>query len=390
MAGAEAEPVSTAELTGPDDEQVIVNLIQSLMKNIQTRDLLRDDLRQKQNNFRNILVELDRENSSLQVENASLRNYSDQQRKIISSLEERTCKLDNQVDSLLYKLNNANDALRNTQQEVRDRDRQLKQHAIDKQKIIEKCSNKIRAEIDRMTREFETKLHEQRERLESHIKKQEEKLKLMKQILANNDNTSDNVAVAAQPNPKPRTEAPEEEPVSTILAKKLSTAETIDSQTPSTSTIGSADATTKSDAEATRNVSKDSVEPYKPSRRDKVPVVNPRYQSRNANKWIDHRPGRLVPVGTILQPQTPSKRSVTKLTDPKPFTSRSARYCLYAQEQDTDGELETRLYKANVLPTSGGGAQVVFNDIECLKQVSPARQKQQSRLVDAENSSVHS
>lgn len=161
--------------------------------------------------------------------------------------------------------------------------------------------------------------------------------------------------------------------------------------------------------------------------KNKIPVVNPRYQRlRNSNKWIDHRPAQIVPGGTIFQPQTSSKCSVTKLTDPKPFMTKSARYCLYAQEQDTDGELETKLYKvslafercfsgydifvpweekgprfklssafklgwlfffqrtdaivrlnfqADVLPTSGGGAQVVFNDIECLKQFSPAKQK---------------
>lgn len=79
-------------------------------------------------------------------------------------------------------------------------------------------------------------------------------------------------------------------------------------------------------------------------------MVNPRYQHlRSTDNWIDHRPGRVVPVGTIFQPRTPSKRSVTKLTDPKPFSTRSAKYCLYSQEQDTDGELETKLYKVSVV-----------------------------------------
>lgn len=77
-------------------------------------------------------------------------------------------------------------------------------------------------------------------------------------------------------------------------------------------------------------------------------MVNPRYCVRNANKWIDHRPAQIVPAGTIFQPQTPSKCSVAKLTDPKPFMTRSTRYCLYAQEQDTDGELETKLYKVSL------------------------------------------
>lgn len=50
---------------------------------------------------------------------------------------------------------------------------------------------------------------------------------------------------------------------------------------------------------------------------------------------------------------------------------RTSRYCLVHQEADTDGELETKLYKGDVIPTVSGGAQVVFNDVECLKQISP-------------------
>lgn len=101
------------------------------------------------------------------------------------------------------------------------------------------------------------------------------------------------------------------------------------------------------------------------------------------------------------------RRSITQLTSPKEITDGASRYCLIAQEHDTDGELETKLYKVlhsdiiaignlyiniqilyinkynffsslkqgDILPTSGGGAQVVFNDMECLKQSSPKARK---------------
>lgn len=50
---------------------------------------------------------------------------------------------------------------------------------------------------------------------------------------------------------------------------------------------------------------------------------------------------------------------------------RVSNYCLVTQEQDTDGEVETKLYKGDVIPTNTGGAQMIFNDVECLKQHSP-------------------
>ena len=79
---------------------------------------------------------------------------------------------------------------------------------------------------------------------------------------------------------------------------------------------------------------------------DGIPVSNPRYRrSQSADRWVDHRPQPLVPVGTILQPLMQRRRSVTQLTSPKEIMDGASRYCLVAQEHDTDGELETKLYK---------------------------------------------
>lgn len=87
-----------------------------------------------------------------------------------------------------------------------------------------------------------------------------------------------------------------------------------------------------------------------------------------------------MPIGTILQPYYKNRKSITKLTDAKDIVNaKTSNYCLVSQAADTDGEVETRLYKANVIPTSGGGAQVVFNDVECLKQKSPVPLLQRKR-----------
>lgn len=55
----------------------------------------------------------------------------------------------------------------------------------------------------------------------------------------------------------------------------------------------------------------------------------------------------------------------------KDITSGADRYCLITHQADTDGELETKLYKGDVIPTTSGGAQVVFDDVECLRQMNP-------------------
>lgn len=86
---------------------------------------------------------------------------------------------------------------------------------------------------------------------------------------------------------------------------------------------------------------------------DKMAVSNLRHRrSQSADRWIDHRPGALVPLGTVLQPLMRRRRSVSRLTDPKEITDGASRYCLVAQEHDTDGELETKLFKVIRLRTN--------------------------------------
>lgn len=107
-----------------------------------------------------------------------------------------------------------------------------------------------------------------------------------------------------------------------------------------------------------------------------VPVANIRHRrSRSTGeRWLEHRAPNPVPLGTILQPYYRNRKSVTKLTDARDITNpKTTKYCLVSQAADTDGEVETRLFKGNVIPTTGGGAQVVFDDVECLKQSSPSK-----------------
>lgn len=44
--------------------------------------------------------------------------------------------------------------------------------------------------------------------------------------------------------------------------------------------------------------------------------------------------------------------------------------------------------QGDILPTSGGGAQVVFNDMECLKQASPKARKRSGSRDEANQAVV--
>lgn len=82
-----------------------------------------------------------------------------------------------------------------------------------------------------------------------------------------------------------------------------------------------------------------------------VPVANIRHRrSRSTGeRWLEHRAPNPVPLGTILQPYLKNRKSVTKLTDIKDLANHKiSNYCLINQEADTDGDVETRLYKVRL------------------------------------------
>jgi kinesin family protein 23 len=78
-------------------------------------------------------------------------------------------------------------------------------------------------------------------------------------------------------------------------------------------------------------------------------VSNPRHrrsQSAGAEVWLDHRPENVVELSTIMQPLMKRRKSVARLKDAKDVVkAKTSKYCLMTQEQDSSGELETRLYK---------------------------------------------
>lgn len=116
-----------------------------------------------------------------------------------------------------------------------------------------------------------------------------------------------------------------------------------------------------------------------------VNVRNRRSKSVGTEGWLEHKAAHPVPLGTILQPYYKTTKSVSKLTDVRDITNaKTSKYCLITQEADTDGELETKLYKGDVIQTTGGGAQVIFDDVECLKQFSPNQSPNRKRTSETQ------
>uniref|UniRef100_A0A672GF60 Kinesin-like protein n=1 Tax=Salarias fasciatus TaxID=181472 RepID=A0A672GF60_SALFA len=121
-----------------------------------------------------------------------------------------------------------------------------------------------------------------------------------------------------------------------------------------------------------------------------VRPLHRRSRSAGGEKWVDHKPSSSLDLGTVLQPVIPN--AIQMSTPSEKALSKGDRYVLTHQEVASDGEIQTKLIKGEVMKTRGGGQAVQFTDIETLKQeltTIPSRKRKSSEGAPAkENQAV--
>ena len=87
----------------------------------------------------------------------------------------------------------------------------------------------------------------------------------------------------------------------------------------------------------------------------------------------------------ILQPKISSgekrvgRKSLTRI-DAKDV-EKATKYALTEQTIDSDGQVETKVFKGDVLPSRGGGSEVKLTDVEIhkMRPISPGSKRSYSR-----------
>ncbi|XP_017135388.1 kinesin-like protein KIF23 [Drosophila miranda] len=332
------------QVDSPEAAAKIQELMHYLEQRIEKRKRLRANLDIKFDNFRQMLMNLDRDNLQLSTELASLKAVYKHERERSFALEKRVRIHESSIDALNNRLTKRDRQIEELTFKLNEKEILLTQKEHEKEKQKKKFSSKMAVESDKKKRELEIKLRQQREKLNERMRIKDEKLRLVSNIIRSEDLPS-----------MPRSQSSED-----FLNDK---------------DRGPFTARTESSVPATRT------DIYDTPRHGVAAANNRHRRSRSTgDKWLEHRAANPVPLGTIMQPFLKNRKSVTKLTDMKTLTEHGAnKYCLVSQEADTDGDVETKLYKGNVIPTCGGGAQVVFNDVECLKQKSPVHSPSRKR-----------
>jgi len=350
-------PWPPVELGQCDNEEVIENLQRFLEKRIATRATLMQDHETKQEQFRALLAKHDQDVVLCRAENKQLKVQLDAERNKTRNLEARLGNAESANRSLTTKVNAYQDMKLVLENDLDEKELQINQEQVERQRVAKKYRAKVDNEREKLEGELNKKLELQRNKLKQKSSRNEDKMKAIKALIncdeTDNDENVENGARRHNSNPD----------LSILQPRGRNVFKTNRSDPRLSGIQGIATPARKSAA-----------------------VVNPRHRrsrSTDADMWLDHTPSRgAVPLNTVLQPALKKRRSVTRLQEKDIVNSKTSKYLLTTQNQDSDGGLETRLYKGDVLPTAGGGRQVVFNDVEVLTQTSPTTESPRKRSYE--------
>jgi len=340
-------PWPPTQLHQCDNEEIIENLRRYLEKRISTRATLLKDHEKKQEAFRAMLAKHEQDVVLLKNENKQLKVQLDAERNKARNLEQRLGNAESANRSLTTKVNALNDMKLVLENDLDEKELQINQEHLEKHKVAKKYRAKVDTERERLEGELNKKLELQRNKLRQKNAQNNARMNAIKALINseetdNDENIENGARGRANSNPD-----------LSIVQQRGRPAFKPTRSDPRLSGV------------ATPN-------------RKSVAVSNPRHRrsrSTDADMWLDHTPARgAVPLNTVLQPALKKRRSVTRLQEKDIVNNKTSKYLLTTQNQDEDGQLETRLYKGDVVPTAGGGRQVVFNDVEVLTQTSPTQE----------------
>ncbi|KAK0057807.1 kinesin-like protein KIF23 isoform X2 [Biomphalaria pfeifferi] len=385
-------PFPLLELVSPTDDVTTRNIIQCLNERIRRRQEMSLDFERSCAFFRSQLVEFEQDHKVTKSRLIEIEDKYSQKEKLFTKMESKNKQLERKVDELSKQLKDMERENQLLGLQVQDKNWKIQAEKNNFDKLKADFRNRLQMNNMAWEKNLEKARRQLEKEAENQLDERDRKLEMLRDIVNENDlppatPSRARMRTAPQPTPKPRTytnSAGIQTAISETDITSVGSSTIASSARAAAGRAGNTRVTSRSTnripaAKSIPNLSQVGVTPS--SSKSRQPVVNPRYHRRSkssgsAEQWLEHKPADIVETNTIFQPQMTKKKSVTKL-DVKD-TKTATKYVLTHQEQDSSDELVTKLIKGDVIPTLGGGAAVVFHDVETLKQVSPGSRKRRS------------
>uniref|UniRef100_A0A8D3DDG2 Kinesin-like protein n=1 Tax=Scophthalmus maximus TaxID=52904 RepID=A0A8D3DDG2_SCOMX len=421
-------PLPSSELTDPNDDITLPRLIEAL----QNRHRIRQMIIEEYNKAGSMLQELDgnliSKDNFIHEQNGRLA----EREKIIQSnraemdrLEKKTKMQEHKIDILQKTTKIYEGDKRSLQQELETRDQRLQREQTDKRRMEQRMHGVVSDTQHKWEKECERRVNAKQLEMQNKLWVKDEKLKQLKAITQPPQRSSREERIpakrSASPSPLPPFSSTSVEELETCprptrpvpsscsslsVASRISACEHWADQdsrqghcspiTPTRTQSPAAPSASRARRRAlcwsreeeevppSRRLDLDLIE--RSYRQTTTPVRQLHRRSRSAGgeKWVDHKPTSSLDLGTVLQPVIPNAIQVSAPSEKA--LSKCDRYVLTHQEVASDGEIQTKLIKGDVMKTRGGGQAVQFTDIETLRQeltTVPGRKRKSSEGAPA-------
>ncbi|XP_039470932.1 kinesin-like protein KIF23 isoform X4 [Oreochromis aureus] len=328
----------SCELTDPHDDITLPRLIEALKNRQRIKQMLIEECSKTANMIKSVLQELDTglisKDNFIQEQNGKLleKDKIIQGNKAeIERLEKKSKMQEHKIDILQKTTKIFEDDKRSLQHELGTREQRLQRELSEKRRMEQRLHGVISDTQFKWEKECERRVNALQLEMQNKLWVKDEKLKQLKAIV-----TESKTPGRPEPPPRQTQPQPQHQPRSQRPSKE-------DRLPPKRSASPSPVPTTT---------------PVRPLHR--------RSRSAGGEKWVDHKPSSSMDLGTVLQPVIPNAIQVSAPSEKA--LSKCDRYVLTHQEVASDGEIQTKLIKGEVIKTRGGGQAVQFTDIETLKQ----------------------
>ncbi|KAM7414672.1 hypothetical protein PAMA_019473 [Pampus argenteus] len=344
----------SCELTDPHDDITLPRLIEALQNRHRIRQMMIDEYNKAANMMKSMLQELDsnlvskdnyvHEQNGKLAEKDKVIQYNKAE---IERLEKKTKMQEHKIDILQKTTKIYEDDKRSLQQELETREQRLHRELSEKRRMEQRMHGVVTDTQHKWEKECERRVNAKQLEMQNKLWVKDEKLKQLKAIVTES-------RTPGRPEPPPRQTQPQPQ----MHPQRSSREERVP---------------------AKRSASPSPIPTVTPVR-----PLHRRSRSAGGEKWVDHKPTSSLDLGTVLQPVIPNAIQVSAPSEKA--LSKCDRYVLTHQEVSSDGEIQTKLIKGEVIKTRGGGQAVQFTDIETLKQELtsvPSRKRKSSEGAPA-------
>ncbi|XP_028305575.1 kinesin-like protein KIF23 isoform X2 [Gouania willdenowi] len=404
-------PLPSSEVTDPHDDITLPRLIEALENRQRIRQTIVDEYNRKADMIRSMIQHIDSNMVSteniLQEQNVKLleKDQLIQSGKMeIERLEKKIKTQEYKIDVLQKTTKNYEDDKRSMQQELETREQRLHRELSEKRRMEQRMQGMVTDTQHKWEKECDRRVNAMQLTMQNKLWVKDEKLKQLKAIVTESktpgrpDPPPRQTHTAPQSQPRWQRPSREEGPPkrsaspSPLPQGAQDGSESYPSSSTSIRSCISADSTA---SRARRKNGEEGVCFPSPTKvlglnerscwtSTPVRPLHRRSRSAGGEKWVDHKPASNLDLGTVLQPLIPNAIHVS--TPSEKTLAKCDRYVLTHQEVASDGEIETKLIKGDVMKTRGGGQSVQFTDIETLKQAltnAPGRKRRSSEGAPA-------